>query len=83
MALFILPDYSFYEAMAATKRPTQSEPKLLHTFWRSNRKPNSIFKSQNREKRHQKIGKSGWEKPKGSAARAIKMHFYEQNYQQA
>lgn len=34
MALFILPDYSFYEAMA-TKRPIQRKPKLLHTFWRT------------------------------------------------
>jgi len=53
---------------------------MLHTFWRSNRKPNSIFKATKKDRKRGKIKKG---KPKSSAARAIKMHFYEQNYQQA
>lgn len=54
-----------------------------------NRKSNSIFKAtaereqQQAEKERGERGREGQTAAKSSAAKAIKMHFYEQNYQQA
>jgi len=76
MALFILPDYSFYEATATKRKPA----KCCIPFGAATENLTQYSKPPKKIEKRGKIKKG---KPKSSAARAIKMHFYEQNYQQA